>query len=220
MRHPWIDGPLFHDRHAAGLALARELEHERGGRAIVVGLARGGVVVAAAIAEQLGLTLDAVAVRKVAHPHQPEYAIGAVGPGGGVYLRATDGLTADQVRHAVATAQSRAAELDDHLHAEWPPHDLTGKTCVLADDGLATGATMIAAIRWARSAGAARVVAAVPVAAAGSLPLIRAEADEVVCPNPVDPLLAVAAWYTSFEQVLDRDVSRLLARPAYVSASP
>lgn len=213
------EAPLFADRRDAGRLLARRLESERGTDAVVVGLARGGVVTAAEVASVLRLPLDVVAVRKVGHPWQPEYAIGAVTPGDGVYVRGPDGLTDEQVQAAVGGAKSRAEELDRRLHQDSGPVELAGKTCVLVDDGLATGATMIAAVRWARSRGAARVVAAVPVAALASLPLVEAEADAAVCLHELDPFVAVGFWYGTFDQVEDGEVKRLLAASALAAAA-
>jgi putative phosphoribosyl transferase len=206
----WIAPPLFADRVEAGRSLAAALERERGDALVVVGLARGGVAVAGEVARLLDVPLDVVAVRKVGHPLQPEYGIGAVTPGDGVYVRGPDGLTDAEVDAAVAQAQANAAALDARLHATDAPLDLAGKTAVLVDDGLATGGTMIAALRWARAAGAARVVAAVPVAAAASLALVGREADELVCPYPVEPFLAVGVWYGEFAQVDDTQVVRVL----------
>jgi putative phosphoribosyl transferase len=203
--------PLFVDRSDAGRALAVELEDERGPDLIVVGLARGGVEVAAEVARTLGAPLDVVAVRKIRHPRQPEYALGAVTPGDGVFVRGRDALTEEWLAKIVGETKAQAAELDRRLHADQPPLDLHGKTALVVDDGLATGATMIAALRWARAAGAGRVVAAVPVAAAESLEVVRAEADEVVCPHPREPFYAVGAWYASFGQVDDDEVTRLIA---------
>ena len=202
--------PLFADRGEAGRALAPELEDERGPELVVLGLARGGVEVAAEVARVLAAPLDAVAVRKVGHPLQPEYGIGAVTPGDGVYVRGRDGLTEKQVEAAVDESKAKAAVLDRRLHAEHGPLDLNGKTVLVVDDGLATGGTMIAALRWARSAGAARTVAALPVAADQSLELVRTEADAVVCLYPLSAFLAVGLWYRSFAQVDDAKVLRLL----------
>lgn len=208
----WIaPATLFIDRRAAGRELAGLLEEERGADAIVVGLARGGVVVAAEVAAALGLPLDAVAVRKVGHPRQPEYAIGAVAPGDGVYVRAHDGLGDEDVDAAVDRARKGAADLDSRLHAGHPALELSGRPCVLVDDGLATGATMVAAVRWARGRGSSRVVAAVPVAARESVERLRDEADAVVCPHELDVFVAVGAWYDVFGQVADEDVVKLLA---------
>jgi len=202
--------PLFRDRREAGEALAGELDDERGPKLAVVGLARGGVQVAAEVARALAAPLDVVAVRKIGHPLQPEYGIGAVTPGDGVYVRGPDGLSEEELAAAVEATKAKAARLDQHLHAEEPSLDLRGKTVLVVDDGLATGATMIAALRWAGAAGAARVVAAVPVAAAESLALIRAEADEVVCLHALEPFFAVGVWYESFTQVDDGEVVRLV----------
>lgn len=201
---------LFADRGDAGRALAGRLEDERGPGLVVVGLARGGVEVAAEVARTLSAPLDVVAVRKVGHPWQPEYGIGAVTPGDGVYVRGSDGLTAEQVAAAVEEAKTKAEQLDRRLHAARPPIALAGETVLVVDDGLATGATMIAALRWARASGTARVVAAVPVAAAESVELVRPEADELVCLHVLSAFLAVGVWYGSFEQVSDEHVVRLL----------
>jgi putative phosphoribosyl transferase len=201
---------LFNDRAAAGRLLADALKTERG--EVVVGLARGGVVVAAEVARLLDLPLDALAVRKIGHPWQPEYAIGAVAPGDGVYVRAHDGLTDVEVSTAVAAAKAKAAALDRRLHPEAEPVRLDGRRCILVDDGLATGATMIAAVRWARNGGASRVVAAAAVGARDSADLVREEADAVVCPYELEQFLAVGVWFDLFEQVGDADVLRLLAQ--------
>jgi putative phosphoribosyl transferase len=202
--------PLFADRGDAGTALATELEGERGPDLIVLGLARGGVEVAAEVARLLGAPLDVVAVRKVGHPLQPEYGIGAVTPGDGVYVRGPDELTEEELAAAVEASKANASLLDARLHAVHGPLDLAGKTVLVVDDGLATGGTMIAALRWTRAARAERVVAALPVAAEDSLELVRAEADEVVCLYPLAEFLAVGLWYRSFDQVDDAEVVRLL----------
>jgi putative phosphoribosyl transferase len=202
--------PLFADRRDAGRLLAAELQHERGPGLAVAGLARGGVQVAAEVARALAAPLDVVAVRKVGHPLQPEYGIGAVTPGDGVYIRGPDGLTDEQVAAAVEEARAEAAALDARLHAEYGALDLAGKTVLVVDDGLATGGTMVAAVRWARAAGAHRVVAAVPVAADVSLEVVRREADEVVCPYALAGFLSVGGWYRSFDQVGDAEVVGLL----------
>lgn len=202
---------LFVDRRDAGRRLAAALEGEREPSLVIVGLARGGVVVAAEVAHALEAPLDVVAVRKVGHPLQPEYALGAVTPGDGVYMRAHDDLTDDEVAAAVEGARAEARLLDRRLHAEHRPLDLAGTTVAAVDDGLATGATMVAALRWARAAGAARVIAAVPVAAPVSLDLVRAEADEVVCLCAPAHFCAVGAWYGAFDPVDDEDVVHLLA---------
>lgn len=207
----WLPAePLFLDRADAGRRLGEALLDERGPDRVVVGLARGGVQVAAEVARALEAPLDLVAVRKVRHPWQPEYALGAVTPGDGVYVRGPNGLTDEQVAEAVATAKNQALELDRRLHAGRPSMSLERKTVILVDDGLATGATMIAAARWAKAARAARVIAAVPVAAAESARLLRQEADDVVALYTPRSFFAVATWYAHFPQIDDDDVLQLL----------
>lgn len=208
----------FASRREAGRCLARELE-EAGGldwpdeRIVVVGLARGGVEVAAEVASALRAPLDALAVRKVGHPLQPEYGIGAVAPGGVEYLRAHDGLTEEELAQAVRVATVKADSLDATLHAQRMPVDVDAATCILVDDGLATGGTMVAAIRWARARGARRVVVAVPVGADATVRSLEADddVDSVVClVAPVD-FGAVGFWYDDFHQVSDEDVVELLS---------
>ncbi len=204
---PW----LFADRVDAGRQLARALEAGRPAKPVVVGLARGGVVVAAEVARRLHAPLDAVAVRKVRHPWQPEYALGAATPEGGVYVRAHDRLDERELAAAVAAAREEARLLDRTLHSRHDPVPLATRTVLVVDDGLATGATMIAAVRWARGRGATRIVAAIPVASAFSMPLLDGEADAVVCPHVLEHFFAVGDWYASFEQLDDADVLALLA---------
>lgn len=201
---------VFRDRLHAGAVLARALDQKVDEDAIVVGLARGGVVLAARIARALGLPLDFVAVRKVTHPLQPEYALGAVAPGAQVYVRARNGLTDDQLAAAVALAQRKARALDRKLRGARLQPSFAGRTALLVDDGLATGATMIAAARWAIERGAGRVIAAAPVGAQEAIDLVRREADDVVCPYTADDLGAVGLCYLNFPEVDDEDVAELL----------
>jgi putative phosphoribosyl transferase len=211
----------FRDRREAGRLLALELvaQDALGGAAgtlVVIGLARGGVDVAAEVAAVLHAPLDALAVRKVGHPLQPEYGIGAVAPGGIEYIRAHDGLTDVQVADAVHGAEQQCAILDAILHERHAPLSVDDATCVLVDDGLATGATMVAAVRWARAQGARRVVVAAPVGAAATVQSLEGDedVDAVVClVSPFD-LGAIGMWYEDFHQVSDHDVVGVL------SASP
>lgn len=202
--------PRFPNRFEAGRELARALAGEQGEATVVVGLARGGVQVASEVARALDAPLEALAVRKVGHPLQPEYAVGAVAPGGVSYVRAHDGLTDAELAAAVTSSAHAADELDARLHGRCAPVPVAGKTVVLVDDGLATGATMIAAARWARTAGARRVVAAVPAGAAQTVALLRAEVDDIECLRSSDAFGAVGFWYADFGQVGDREVIALL----------
>jgi putative phosphoribosyl transferase len=208
----------FENRREAGRLLARGLENAGTlkasvGRIVVIGLARGGVEVAAEVAAVLHAPLDALAVRKVGHPWHPEYGIGAVAPGGIEYVRAHDGLTEEEVTQAVRVAATKAETLDANLHARHAPLDVDGATCVLVDDGLATGGTMVAAVRWARARGARQVVVAVPVGADATVRSLGAEedVDSVVCLVTPFDFGAVGFWYEDFHQVSDEAVITLLA---------
>lgn len=192
------------------LAEALRAAGQPAGDAVVVGLARGGVAVAAAVASDLGLPLDAVAIRKVGHPLQPEYALGAV-TADRAYIRAPSEMPAGMLADAVRAAQERAAELDRFLHRRRAPEPLDGRTVVLVDDGLATGATIQAAVDWARNRGAAAVIAAVPVGAMGSVDDLARVADAVVCPYAVRNFWAVSIWYESFAQLTDDDAEAMVA---------
>ena len=209
---------VYGDRREAGAALADRLRDEHIDDGVVVGLARGGVVVAAEVARRLGLPLDALAVRKVGHPLQPEFAVGAVTPGGGAFLQLDIDLTADAIDAALASARSSAEALDRRIHAGRPPVGVAGRTCVLVDDGLATGATMIAAARWARARDASRVVIGVPVGPAPTLELLRAEADTVVCMQTPSAMFAVGECYEDFRQVSDEEVAALLENSSTVAS--
>lgn len=202
----------FANRFEAGRELAEALVHLTGEPLVVIGLARGGVQVASEVARALEAPLDALAVRKVGHPLQPEYAVGAVAPGGIAYVRSHDGLTDAELAVVVERAARAADDLDGRLHGRRAPVAVVGTTAVLVDDGLATGATMVAAARWARAAGARRVVAAVPAGASQTVSLLRAEVDEVVCLRASDAFGAVGFWYGDFGQVDDREVIDLLER--------
>jgi predicted phosphoribosyltransferase len=209
MNAGWVP-PQFQDRREAGRILAGHLAADLHGDGLVIGLARGGVVVAAEVARTLAWPLDAVAVRKVGHPMQPEYAIGAVTPDGGTMLRDVAGLTDEQLEHAVEAARAQARELDRRLHAVLPARSPAGRTCVLVDDGLATGATMLAAMRWARGAGAGSVAVAVPVGPPDTLELLRRDADATLSLLAPVEMMAVGAWYRDFQQISDAHVVSLL----------
>jgi putative phosphoribosyl transferase len=205
------EGIVFADRRHAGRLLAEALRAQKLEDAVVVGLARGGVVVAAEVARALGLPLDVLAVRKIGHPLQPEYGLGAVTPGGAAYVRpGAGGLTETELDDLVAATSRKAEDLDARLHADHAPLSLRGRTCLLVDDGLATGATMLAAVQWARQKGARRVVTAVPVGAPQTVETLVREVDAVVCLEQPEWMSAVGLWYRDFEQVSDDEVTELL----------
>lgn len=204
---------LFDDRRDAGRRLAAALGPPPAGRTVVYGLARGGVPVAAEVAAALGAPLDVLAVRKIGHPRHEELALGAVAPDGPPFVREPVGIdrrALPALRARIEAADAEARAMDARLHEGLPRLSPRGAICVLVDDGLATGATMVAACRWARAHGAARVVAAVPVGARESVEALRAEADEVVCPFAVDDFWAVSLWYRDFGQTSEEEVRLLV----------
>ncbi|HEU4624115.1 MAG TPA: phosphoribosyltransferase family protein [Steroidobacteraceae bacterium] len=213
----------FPDRLTAGAELGRAVRKlNLRPPIIVLGLPRGGVPVAYEVARALGAPLDVLVVRKVGMPGQPELAIGAVAGGGIVvhepgvepYLD-TLGARFDQL----AEIERRELERRERAYrGDAPPLQLTGKTVVLVDDGLATGSTMLAAVRAARKAGAREIVVAAPVASDEALALVGAEADEMVVLKTPAYLFAIGYWYQNFDQVSDAEVCELLERSR--SATP
>jgi predicted phosphoribosyltransferase len=203
----------YHDRADAGAALATELSaYADRDDVTVLGLVRGGVPVAAAVAQRLRAPLDVLVVRKLGVPWAPEVAFGALGPGG-VHVLNEDIVSRLDPSDVRAVVSHEAAELDRRerrYRAGRPPLDLTGRVAVIVDDGLATGATARAAVAVARQLGAKRVVLAAPVGSPEAVGLVSSEADEVVCPVAPEDFGAVSRFYDDFRQVDDATVVRLL----------
>lgn len=203
----------FQDRADAGRVLAARLAHLRDADPVVVGLPRGGVPVAAEIADALHADLDVVLVRKIGAPHREELAVGAVGEDGVTVRNETLlhdlGFTwadlAEQVNHERDEIRRRAAML-----RSGPRPELRDRTVILVDDGIATGATVVAALRVLRHLGAARIILAVPVAPPDAIRALTPLADEVVCPATPTHFCAVGQWYDDFTQVSDNQVRKLL----------
>jgi len=204
----------FRDRQEAGLRLAAALEVYRKEAPVVVGLTRGGVPVASEVARALGAPLDALVVRKLGAPMQPELALGAITEAGGRWI--DDGLVAHtrtppEALHAVETRERIVLEERiARCRAVRPREPLAGRTVIVVDDGIATGATVRAALWALRRERPAKLVLAVPVAAASSLRGLSHLADEVVCLAPIDDLFAVGVWYEDFAATSDATVLFLL----------
>jgi putative phosphoribosyl transferase len=208
---------VFANRSTAGVALARKLlQRNFQPPVLVLGLPRGGVPVAYEVARLMHAPLDVMLVRKVGMPGQPELAIGAVASGN--ITVSEPQMTAkipDFQRMFARLAQEQRHELErrERLYrAGRPPLELHGKTVLLVDDGLATGSTMLAAVRAARQGGAATIVAAAPVASAEAAQLVAAEAEHVIILEVPREMFAIGSWYEDFEQLEDAVVCELLAR--------
>lgn len=209
----------FRDRTDAGQRLAKRLGHYRDRPDVVVlGLARGGVPVAFEIARELHLPLDAFVVRKLGVPGHPEYAMGAIASGGFEIIN-------DEVVHSlripasvindVAAQEFRELGRRQKLYrGPRMPLQMAGKTVIVADDGIATGSSIQAAIAAVRSHKPARIVVAVPVAAREACEKFRAMVDELVCLIEPESFISVGQWYEDFRQIRDHDVHELLASAA------
>lgn len=209
--------PLFRDRVAAGAVLTKSLERYRGLRdtkVLVLGIPRGGLVVAAEVARRLGADLDLVVARKLGSPASPELAIGAVTANGGRYVDekmiAKLGVPLDYLVHEAAEQTEEARRREGRLRGERPRPEVGGRVVIVVDDGLATGATMRAAVRSVRMGRPARLAVAVPVGPVSTCAGLRQEADEVVCPYELDPFWAVGLYYKHFEPTEDAEVQRIL----------
>jgi putative phosphoribosyl transferase len=205
----------FADRLEAGCLLSDELSlHKRGGNAIVLGLARGGVPVGIAVAQRLHLPLDVVVVRKVGVPWQPELAMGAIaGP-----VRILDkelvhelDIGIAEIDLVVSREQVEMQRREELYRVGLPPLELHGRSAILIDDGLAMGSTMLAAARYVRSLNPLDVTIAVPVGSEHACRLLKREADEFVCLAAPAHFVAVGRWYRNFWEISDTEVQELLA---------
>src|SRR2546422_4930719 len=208
---------LFRDRRDAGRLLAERLAaYASRPDVLVLALPRGGVPVAYEVAHRLGAPLDVFVVRKLGVPGHEELAMGAVATGGVRVLN--DQLVeqlgiSDQMIDAVAARERQELARRERLYrGNRPPPDVRGRTVILVDDGLATGATMYAAVEALRQQQPGRIVVAVPTASPEICEELRAEVDEVICAITPDPFYAVGLWYEDFSQTTDEEVRELLAR--------
>lgn len=217
----------FQDRSDAGRQLAASLGRvaahggllgETRGELLVLALPRGGVPVGFEVARALGAALDVFVVRKLGLPSQPELALGAIASGGLIVLNEDlAGLLEDAPGLLEEIAAIEAPEVERRERAyrgNRPPLDPAGRTLVLVDDGMATGATMRAAVRALRLRNPARIIAAVPVASRPACRQLRPEVDQLVCLVAEEDFRSVGQWYANFSQTSDQEVRSLLARAA------
>ena len=205
---------VFEHRIDAARKLAQALAKYRGKNPLVLAIPRGAVPMGRIVADELGGELDVVLVRKLGAPGNPEFAVGAVDESGWTYLAdyaadvgASQSYLADETATQLVTMRARRALYTPAR----PPIDPAGRIVIVMDDGLATGATMIAALHSVRARHPARLVCAVPVAAPESLEKVRSHADEIVCLDAPFGFHAVGQFYRIFDQVPDHEVVAVLA---------
>jgi predicted phosphoribosyltransferase len=203
---------LFADRTDAGRRLGERLAGVEG-VVVVLGIPRGGVVVAVEVAAALGAPLDVVVPRKIGAPFNPELGLGAIAPG----VRVLDerlirelGVPDSYLEREIAAQEREIERRLEVYRGGRPPVDVRDSIAIVVDDGVATGGTAIAALRWARAAGAREVVLAIPVAPPQAIPMLETEADRVVALATPDRFHAVGQWYRDFDQVADRAVVAVL----------
>jgi predicted phosphoribosyltransferase len=216
---------FFEDRHDAGRRLAAKLLHCKLQNPIVLGLPRGGVPVAAEVARALAAPLDVVVVRKLGVPWQPELAIGAIASGGVRVLNeeVVSGIPGldDSIIDGMAATELEELERRELLYrGDKPMPNLRGKDVVLVDDGLATGATMRAAIEAVRSRQPSKIIVAIPTGSAETVSSIRKIVDDVICLTTPAFFYAVGQSYGNFSQTTDEEVRRLMEDTRQQRASP
>jgi len=206
---------VFKDRRDAGIQLAHELQRvAEASDVVVLALPRGGVPIGYEIATRLGVPLDVLIVRKLGVPQHPELAMGAIASGGVELLNRelVDRLRIgeDEIEDVVHAERRELARREQLYRGVRGTYDVSRRTALLVDDGLATGSTMVAAVAAVRARDPARVVVAVPVAAPQACEMLRAHADDVICLLTPQHLYAVSTWYEDFGQTSDEEVRELL----------
>jgi len=205
----------FRDRRHAGQYLAEKLQkYAHKPKTIVLGLPRGGVVVAYEIAQKLGLPLDIILVRKLGVPGYEELAMGAIASGGVQVLNEevirSMNISEEQIQSIAAKEARELKRREAAYRSNRPPLDLKDYTIILVDDGLATGATMRAAVAALRKQNPRKIIIAVPTASPDTCEEFRAKVDDIICGITPSPFQAVGLWYEDFSQTSDQEVQDLL----------
>ncbi len=210
---------IFRDREQAGQQLASSLEKYRDKNPLILGIPRGGVVVAYQVAKVLKAQLDVIVARKLGAPSQPEFAIGAIAPNGIRVLNKESvhyfGLSKQDIENLVARQQQEMERRIQLYRSGREDLDVEDRIVIVIDDGLATGLTAIAAVRSVKKGGAKQIILAVPVCAADTFRNMQQEADEVICLSVPEYFDAVGRFYQDFPQTTDDEVITLLKGKSY-----
>lgn len=212
---------MFYDRKAAALELAKALEKYRNRDVVVLGIPRGGVVMGYHVALSLQAEFSLLVARKLGHPLNPEYAIGAIAEDGTVYLTpsAHDEVSSGEISAAIAVEKK---EMERRLHVlrnDDPLPVLKNRVVILVDDGIATGATIMAAIKMCRNKEAAKIVVAAPVSGTDLVAQLQKEVDEIIILKILEPFHSVSQVYLTFPQIEDEEAIALLENWKLVSKS-
>ncbi len=208
----------FEDRHQAGQLLAGRLAHLRGKKAVVLGIPRGGIVVARALARGIDADLDIVLSRKLGTPGQPELAMGALAEDGRVFINegviGSLGITEDEIEEEKTLQLAEIKRRQNLVRSILPKTPLDKRIVIVTDDGIATGATMQAALWVVRQEKPERLIAAVPVASEAAIARLADDADDILCLRAPPSFYAVGQFYSGFSQVEDDEVISILKEEA------
>ncbi|MBK6634637.1 MAG: phosphoribosyltransferase [Chitinophagaceae bacterium] len=196
---------MFYNRLEAGYLLAAKLKKYRNEPGIVLAVPRGGVPVAYAVAKELGFPVEVILTKKIGHPTNKEYAIGAASLTGH-FIIPHDNVNDEYIQHELTNIRTRLKEMHKKFMGDKEPENLRGKTVILVDDGIATGNTLLGTVNVLRKTGPGRIVIAVPVASEDAVEKLSREVDEVIAVLVPDVFYGVGGFYENFEQVTDEEV--------------
>jgi putative phosphoribosyl transferase len=201
---------MYDNRTEAGLLLARELKKFKDTDAVILAVPRGGVPVAYPVARELRLPLDLLLIKKLGHPFQPEYAIGAVSLTDTIIIT-HENVPDDYIEEATVRIRKRLNEMYHKFRGNNPPEKLKGRTVIIVDDGIATGRTLMSGILSIRKSEPAKIVIAVPVASKQAVASLAGIVDEIVCPLIPELFYGVGNFYRDFSQTTDEEVKSYLS---------
>lgn len=196
---------MYYDRLEAGIILAKALKKYKNDPGVVLAVPRGGVPIAFVVAEELGFPLDILLTKKIGHPANHEYAIGAVSLKDRIIVH-HEGITWRYIERETENIRKRLKEMYMKFMGDKEPASLRNKTVIVIDDGIATGNTLMSTVSMLRRSGPAKIIIAVPVASRNAVEKLKKEVDEIVCPLIPDTFFGVGAFYKNFEQVTDEEV--------------